>query len=105
MGESFAKHLGIRVFHAKILNLKLHLMNQVIQEHCGNDCLEPRLGCCQLEMDGWISTRPLVHPSRHHSLLPPKRDPVSVASYHLLKGDKESEIFLTMASLSKMFLY
>ena len=62
VGESFARHLGIRVFHAKILNLKLRLMNQVIQEHCGNDCLEPRLGCCQLEMDGWISTRPLFTP-------------------------------------------
>ena len=105
MGELFAKHLGIRVFHAKILNLKLRLMKQVIQEHCDNNCLEPRFGCCQLEMDGWISTCPPVHPSLHHSLLPPKGDPVSIASYHLLKGDKESEIFLTMASLSKMFLY
>lgn len=33
----------------------LHLLfplKQVIQEHCGDDCWEPRLGGCQLEMNG-----------------------------------------------------
>ena len=46
-----------------------------------------------------------VHPSLHHPLSPPNRDPASVAPYHLITGDKESEIFLIRASLSKIFWY
>lgn len=47
----------------------------------------------------------MAHPSLHHGLQTPNTDPAAIASYRLLKGYKESEIFLRMASLSEIFLY